>query len=247
MRWKLTIEYDGSAFSGWQKQPDAITVQQTLEEAFEKLCKAPVTLHVAGRTDAGVHAHGQVAHVDIIRDADPRMVRDAVNFYLRPHKISILDATQVDEAFHARFSALTRSYRYRIINRRAPLALFNDYVWHIIRPLDVTAMQKAADILLGTHDFSSFRAQHCQSKSPVKTLDGLYLKQEGDEITIYTQARSFLYHQVRNMVGSLSLVGTGRWSVADFRQAFLAADRTKGGPTAPACGLYFWNVTYPQK
>ena len=246
-RWKLTIEYDGTHFCGWQKQTNAVSVQQTLEEAIEKFAGERAALMVAGRTDTGVHARAQVAHVDLERETSGAVVRDAVNHYLRPHKISILSAEQVDETFHARFSALGRSYRYRIVNRRAPLALEADYAWHVKKPLDIEAMQKAADSLIGTHDFSTFRAQNCQAKSPIRTLDMLEVVREGEIITIKTAARSFLYHQVRNMVGSLSFVGTGYWSLEHFRKAFAACDRTEGGLNAPAQGLCFWSVTYPQK
>ncbi|MFA5041266.1 MAG: tRNA pseudouridine(38-40) synthase TruA [Bdellovibrionales bacterium] len=246
-RWKLTIEYDGTAYSGWQKQSNAPSVQQTLEEAIQKFSSEEASLFVAGRTDAGVHAHAQVAHVDLKKETNGNVVRDAVNFYLRPHKIAILNAEAADETFHARLSAMRRSYRYRIVNRRAPLTFQSLYAWHVINPLDIEAMQRAADILIGKHDFSTFRASNCQANSPLRTLDKLEVTREGEDVFILSEARSFLYHQVRNMVGTLSLVGTGHWSVENFRTAFAACDRTKGGPTAPAEGLYFWGVTYPQK
>jgi tRNA pseudouridine38-40 synthase len=247
MRWKLTIEYEGTAFSGWQRQPNAQSVQQALEEAFGKFCGEAVMVQGAGRTDAGVHARGQVAHVDVAKKTTAETVRDALNYYVRPVKISILSVEQVDDTFHARFSAIGRSYRYRIVNRRAPLALSADKAWHVRRPLDTDAMQVAASLLLGHHDFSTFRAKDCQSKSPMKTLDRLDVVREGEEIVIHTAARSFLYHQVRNMVGTLCLVGNGGWSLPDFKTAFETRDRAAGGPTAPACGLYFWDVAYPQK
>ncbi|MDE1900906.1 MAG: tRNA pseudouridine(38-40) synthase TruA [Alphaproteobacteria bacterium] len=246
-RWKLTIEYEGGAFCGWQRQPHAPSIQQCIEEAIERFCGETATLHGAGRTDTGVHARAQVAHFDITKNTDGDTVRDAVNFYLRPHKIAILGAEHVDEAFHARFSAIQRSYRYRIVNRRAPLAIDAERAWHVPRPLDIAAMQAAADLLIGQHDFSTFRAQNCQSNSPVKTLDRLNVTRDGETIVIETAARSFLYHQVRNMAGTLAMVGTGQWSLDDFRTAFAACDRSKGGPTAPAHALCFWNVTYPQK
>lgn len=246
-RWKLTIEYDGTGFCGWQRQESVPSVQAALEEAIGKFSGEEIALHVAGRTDTGVHARAQVAHFDLAKEADGNVVRDAINFYLRPHKVAVLKAEKVDEAFHARFSALKRSYRYRIINRRAPLAIGADYAWHVSRNLDIAAMQKAADMLIGKHDFSTFRAHNCQSNSPVKSLDRLDISQDGEEIVIRTEARSFLYHQVRNMVGTLSLVGMGRWTIEDFRTAFAACDRTKGGPTAPAQGLCFWEVSYPQE
>lgn len=245
-RWKLTIEYDGTGFCGWQKQDNVVSVQQVLEEAIEKLSGEVVTLHTAGRTDSGVHARAQVAHFDVNKQIDVRAVRDALNFYARPHKVVVVRAEEVDETFHARFKAIKRSYRYRIINRRAPLAIDADYAWHISRELDIEAMQRAADLLIGKHDFSTFRAQNCQSNSPVRNMDKLEISRLGEEVFIDTEARSFLYHQVRNMTGTLVLVGAGRWSVADFKAAFEACDRSKGGPTAPAQGLYFWGASYPQ-
>jgi len=245
-RWKLTIEYNGTDFCGWQRQGHGTSVQQTLEEAIEKFCGEVVTTHVSGRTDAGVHALGQVAHADIAKPTTGDVVRDALNFHMRPHKVIILSAEEVPEAFHARFKALQRSYRYQILNRRAPSALLGDLAWHVHKNLNIPLMQEAADILIGKHDFSTFRAQHCQSNSPIRTLDSLTITRENELVMFDVKARSFLYHQVRNMVGTLNMVGTGVWSVADFRQAFEAKDRTKGGPTAPAHGLYFCGVTYPQ-
>jgi tRNA pseudouridine38-40 synthase len=246
-RWKLTVEYDGTEFSGWQRQSGDLTVQQTLEEAIEKFSGEAIGLHVAGRTDAGVHARAQVAHFDLSKETEDHVVRDALNFYVRPHKISVVNVERVDHTFHARFDALKRSYRYRIINRRAPLTIDADYAWHVSKVLDIAAMQQAADLLIGKHDFSTFRAQNCQANSPIRNMDKLYFTQEGAEIVMHTEARSFLYHQVRNIIGTLSLVGTGRWTIDDFKTAFAAHDRSKGGPTAPAHGLYFWAVTYPQK
>ncbi|MDR3424871.1 MAG: tRNA pseudouridine(38-40) synthase TruA [Alphaproteobacteria bacterium] len=244
-RWKLTIEYDGSGFCGWQRQTNAGSVQQTLEEAIAKFSGEIVTLHVAGRTDAGVHARAQVAHFDLNKETSGDIIRDALNFYLRPNKIAILNAAPVDENFHARFDALKRSYRYRIINRRAPLALHYQYAWHVAHELDIGAMQQAADVLIGHHDFSTFRARNCQANSPVKTLDRCDLTRDGEEIIVTVEARSFLYHQVRNMAGTLCLVGTGRLTLDDFKTAFAACDRAKGGPTAPAQGLCLWSVSYP--
>jgi len=246
-RWKLRIEYDGSGFCGWQRQADAPSVQQAIEEAIFKFSGESPTLHAAGRTDTGVHARAQTAHFDLEKDTTPDTVRDAINFHVRPNKAVILDAEIAHKDFHARFDAIKRSYRYFIINRRAPLAIKDNYSWHVARPLDIDAMQKAADLLIGKHDFSTFRARDCQSNSPIKTLDLLKITQKDEAIVIETEARSFLYHQVRNMVGSLSLVGNGNWSIDDFQTALKACDRTKGGPTAPAHGLFFWEVTYPQK
>ncbi len=244
MRWKLTLEYEGTGFCGWQKQAEVLSVQQVLEESLRQFTGESVTLHAAGRTDAGVHARGQVAHVDLEKDVAADTVRDALNHYARPHKVSVMEAVAVDPSFHARFSAVARHYRYRIINRKAPLALETDRAWHVVKPLDVQAMHTAAQLLIGHHDFSTFRATPCQAASALRTLDEVSVTQEGDVITLATRARSFLYHQVRNMVGSLVLVGTGRWSVDAFAKAFHAADRTQGGPTAPAHGLYFWSVDY---
>lgn len=246
-RWKLTLEYDGSGFCGWQRQAsDIISVQRVLEDAVYKFSGENVTAHVAGRTDAGVHARAQVAHIDLEKETEADVIMGALNFHVRPHKLAILSVERVSAAFHARFEALHRSYRYYIVNRRAPLALLAEKAWHVPRPLDVEAMQRAAALLIGKHDFSTFRAQHCQSNSPIRTLDQLDVTIEGEAIVFYARARSFLYHQVRNMVGTLSMVGLGQWSVEDFRSAFLACDRTKGGPTAPPHGLFFWGVEYPE-
>ncbi|MDP9127419.1 MAG: tRNA pseudouridine(38-40) synthase TruA [Pseudomonadota bacterium] len=246
MRWKITLEYDGSGFCGWQRQPHAFSVQQALEEAIHKFSGEVTTLHIAGRTDAGVHARGNVAHFDLAKATDSDTIRDAVNFHSRPHKVTVLHAEMVADDFHARFGALNRSYEYRIINRRTPPALLGDHAWHVSRPLALAPMQEAAQLLLGHHDFSTFRAQGCQSNSPFKTLDQLDAESAGEILTFRIRARSFLYHQVRNMVGTLALVGSGQWSVEEFRSAFAACDRTKGGPTAPPHGLFFLAVTYPE-
>jgi tRNA pseudouridine38-40 synthase len=244
-RWKITVEYDGGDFSGWQRQNHASSVQQTLEEAVQKFTGEDVTLHAAGRTDAGVHAKGQVAHFDLAKATDADTVRDAINAHVRPRKVSVLKAEEVTGDFHARFSATSRSYRYYIINRRPPPVIEAPYVWHVPKPLAVQPMQDAARLLIGQHDFSTFRAQDCQSNSPIKTLDQLDIAADGERIIFSVKARSFLYHQVRNMVGTLQMVGTGQWSLDDFKIAFAAKDRTKGGPTAPAQGLFFWEATYP--
>lgn len=245
-RWKLLIEYDGSGFCGWQKQARDLTVQQVIEEAIEKFSGEQARLFVAGRTDAGVHALGQVAHFDLERNAEAGEVQGAINFYVRPHRVSILRAEKVSENFHARFSAKSRSYRYLIANRSAPLTIMAGRYWHLPSPLSLAPMQEAAKLLLGNHDFSTFRAHHCQAKSPIKTLDRLDIAQDGEVFAFEADSRSFLYHQIRNMVGSLTLVGAGRWSVEDFHQALLAADRAKGGPTAPPEGLYFVSVQYAE-
>ena len=244
-RYKLTVEYDGSGFHGWQRQANAVSVQQVLEEAIKNFSSEDVSLQVAGRTDAGVHARANVAHFDLRKDTTGDVVRDALNFYVRPHRVAVISAEQVADDFHARFQAEGRSYRYLIVNRRPPLALMANHAWHVIKPLDIVPMQEAARRILGKHDFSTFRAQGCQAPSPVKTLDKLGILRDGENITFDVGARSFLYHQVRNMVGTLTMVGTGQWSVADFQAAFEARNRPAGGPTAPPQGLIFWGVTYP--
>lgn len=248
-RWKITVEYDGADFCGWQRQVDVLSVQGALEEAINKFSGENVTLHVAGRTDAGVHAYANVAHFDLAKITDPATISDAVNFHVRPHKVAVLKTESVSDEFHARFNALARSYQYRIICRRAPPVLHGNHAWHVTKPLDIARMNEAAQLLIGHHDFSTFRAQGCQSNSPLKTLDQLHVtaahEGESEMIIFSTKARSFLYHQVRNMVGTLSLVGNGQWSIADFKSAFDAHDRTKGGPTAPPQGLFFKEVEYP--
>jgi len=243
-RWKLTIEYDGTGFCGWQKQPHGLSVQQVLEEAVRKFSGEKPSLQVAGRTDAGVHARGQVAHFDLERPTCPEEILGALNFHVKPHRVAVLKAEAVPGDFHARFSALARIYKYTIVNRRAPLAIDANFAWHVSLPFDLEPVCKAASLLAGKHDFSTFRAHNCQAQSPVKTLDFMEVERCGDNIVFTTGARSFLYHQVRNMVGSLVMVGTGRWSVDDFAAAFAAADRTRGGPTAPPQGLCFWKVEY---
>ncbi|MDD2324805.1 MAG: tRNA pseudouridine(38-40) synthase TruA [Alphaproteobacteria bacterium] len=243
-RWKLVIEYDGSGFCGWQRQASVPSVQQTIEDAIFAFSGERVTLHVAGRTDAGVHALAQVAHFDLEKQVEPHTVYGAINYHVRPAKVSLLSAQVVPTDFHARFDAKARSYRYLIANRSAPLALSAGKAWHVPRPLEIEPMQKAASLLLGKHDFSTFRASHCQANSPWRTLDVLDIAREGEVIVFFTKARSFLYHQVRNMVGTLTMVGAGQWSVEDFEAAFKAADRTRGGPTAPSEGLYFQDVFY---
>jgi len=243
-RYKLVIEYDGAPFVGWQVQDQGLSVQGALTQAFAAFCGESVTVYGAGRTDAGVHALGQVAHVDLAREWDADTVRDAVNAHLRPHPVVVLAAAPVADDFDARFSARQRHYLYRIVNRRADLALDAGRVWRVARPLDAIAMQEAALCLVGQHDFTTFRAVACQAKSPVKTLDRLDVERHGEEVRISASARSFLHHQVRSMVGSLAEVGTARWSAADLAHALAVRDRKACGPVAPPEGLYLLRVDY---
>ena len=243
-RYKLTLEYDGRGFVGWQRQDNGPSVQAALEAAVKRFCGEAVTAHAAGRTDAGVHALAQVAHIDLDEETGADTLRDALNFHLKPAAVAVLAAEAVADDFHARFSATERAYRYRIVNRRAPLALDRGRAWFVPVPLDAGAMHEAARALLGKHDFTSFRAGGCQAKSPVKTLDALEVSRDGDEIRIEARARSFLHHQVRNMAGSLRLAGEGKWSRADMERALAARDRRAAGPTAPADGLYLIGVRY---
>ena len=244
VRYHLKIEYDGRPYIGWQRQEKGMSVQQSIEEAVIQFSGEPASLFVAGRTDKGVHALYQSAHLDLTKDWSIDRVRDALNAKLRPHPISILSAEIVDEEFHARFSAKERAYMYRITNRRSPLTVDRGLSWWVPVPLDLEPMRDAAEVLLGKHDFSTFRATACQANSPVKTLDQLDVTWEGQEIRIYIRARSFLYHQVRNIVGSLKMVGSGKWTKDDLKKALDAKDRRAGGPTVPADGLYLTNVIY---
>ena len=243
-RYKLTIEYDGTPFVGWQVQENGPSVAGSISDAIERFTEEQVDAMGAGRTDAGVHALGQVAHIDLVKEWDADVVRDALNAHLRPYPIAIVSAEQVADDFHARFSATARHYRYRIFNRRADLALERSRAWRIAKPLDAGAMHEAAQALVGNHDFTTFRSAECQAKSPVKTLDRLDVTREGEEIRIEASARSFLHHQVRSMVGSVVLVGEGRWSVAELAKALAAKDRSACGPVAPAHGLYLVRVDY---
>lgn len=248
-RYKLTIEYDGSPYVGWQKQDGMVSVQSAIEDALEKFCGERVDVAGAGRTDAGVHAVAQTAHIDLPRETDPFKVMQGINYYLfteegANNRIAITHAEPVADDFHARFSATKRHYIYRIINRRARLGLDAGRAWHVVEPLDIPAMQEAAKVLLGHHDFSSFRDTECQAKSPMKTLEQLDIIDLGSEIRVNTSARSFLHHQVRIMVGTLALVGKGKWTAADVQKSLEAKDRTKAGPTAPADGLYLVKVDY---
>ncbi|MGZ8299196.1 MAG: tRNA pseudouridine(38-40) synthase TruA [Rhodoplanes sp.] len=243
-RYKLVIEYDGAPFVGWQVQENGVSVRGALEAVVAAFCGETVAVRGAGRTDAGVHALGQVAHLDLGREWDADTVRDAINAHLRPHPVAVLSAEPAPAAFDARFSALKRHYLYRIVNRRAPLALEASRAWRIARPLDAPAMHAAAQQLVGRHDFTTFRAAECQAKSPVKTLDRLDVERCGEEVCIHASARSFLHHQVRSIAGSLALVGDGKWSPDDLKRALEARDRSACGPVAPPDGLYLVRVEY---
>lgn len=244
-RWKLTIEYDGGPFVGWQRQANGLSVQQCLEEAVEAFSGETATVHGAGRTDSGVHALAQAAHLDLARRVTAHRLREALNHHLKPRPIAVLEAAPAADDFHARFSATGRSYRYRILNRRAPPALDAGRVWHLSRRLDSDAMHAAAQRLVGRHDFTSFRAAECQADSPVKTLERLAVARRGEEIVVEAEAPSFLHNQVRILVGTLELVGRGRWTAEDVSAALAARDRAAGGPTAPPQGLYLTGVRYP--
>ncbi|WP_428032233.1 tRNA pseudouridine(38-40) synthase TruA [Ancylobacter sp.] len=248
-RYKLTIEYDGTPFVGWQMQAAGTTVQGVLAEAVRRFSGEEVTVHGAGRTDAGVHASGQVAHIELAREWKPDTVRDAMNAHLRPHPVAVLAAEPAAQDFHARFSATGRRYLYRIIIRRPDLVLERNRAWRVLRPLDAGAMALGAARLVGRHDFTTFRAIGCQAASPVKTLDRLAVEEvaiegPGTEIRVHAQARSFLHHQVRSMVGTLVKVGEGAWTPDAVSAALDAADRTRCGPMAPSAGLYLAEVTY---
>jgi tRNA pseudouridine38-40 synthase len=243
-RYKLTIEYDGTPFVGWQVQDNGPSVQGVLTDAIVAFAGERVMVNGAGRTDTGVHALGQVAHIDLGKDWDIDNVRDAINFHLRPQPVAVLAAEQVAGDFDARFSAIKRHYLYRIVNRRADLTLEQNRAWRVPRPLDCGAMQSAAQKLIGKHDFTTFRSTECQAKSPVKTLDRLDVARVGEEVRITASARSFLQHQVRSMVGSLVNVGEGKWSADDLAAALAARDRTRCGQVAPPHGLYLVRVDY---
>ncbi|MEX2643817.1 MAG: tRNA pseudouridine(38-40) synthase TruA [Acetobacterales bacterium] len=244
MKYKLTIEYDGTPFVGWQRQANGPSVQQALEDAVTAFCGESATVMGAGRTDAGVHALAQVADLTLSREHPAETVMNAVNFHLKPAPVSVLSVETVADDFQARFSAVERQYLYRILNRRTPPALERNRVWFLPRLLDTAAMHEAAQGLVGRHDFTSFRAAHCQATSPEKTLDAVTVERHEEEIQVGARARSFLHHQVRNIVGTLALVGEGKWSVEDVSAALAARDRSAAGPTAPACGLYLVAVRY---
>lgn len=244
-RYRLWIEYDGGPFAGWQRQGQLPSVQASLERAALALCGMPCEVIGAGRTDSGVHALGQCAHLDLPKSYVPAKIRDALNAFLRPDPVAVLHAEEVSADFHARFSAIARHYRYRIINRRSPLTLETNRAWRLARPLDLAAMREAAADLRGRHDFSTFRDSQCQADSPIRTLDRVEIHAEGNEIHLCFSARSFLHRQVRSMVGSLAEIGLGRWPPEALREALEARDRTRCGQVAPACGLYLIGVDYP--
>jgi tRNA pseudouridine38-40 synthase len=243
-RYKLTLEYDGTPFSGWQRQSERPSVQQALEEAILGFSGESVTTQAAGRTDAGVHALGQVAHFDLAKAWDPFRVREALNYHLRPAPVAVIAAEAVDDAFQARFSAKARHYEYRILNRRAPPVIERNHVWHVPMELDAEAMNEAAGSILGLHDFTTFRSAECQAKSPLRTLDAFSVRRVNEHILVTASARSFLHHQVRSMVGSLKLVGEGKWQPEKLRAVLDARDRSQCGAMAPSSGLYFTHVDY---
>jgi tRNA pseudouridine38-40 synthase len=243
-RYRLTIEYDGRPFVGWQRQENGPSVQAALEEAIARFCGETVTVFAAGRTDAGVHALGQVVHIDIERATTPDEVQGALNYHLKPAPVAVLDVAIAAPEFHARFDATARHYRHRIVNRRAPLTIEAGLAWWVPVPLDMAAMQAGADLLIGRHDFTTFRSVQCQSKSPVKTLDEFTFTQDGEVIEARLKARSFLHHQVRSMIGTLKLVGEGSWQVEDVKRALEARDRSALGLNAPPDGLYLVKVDY---
>ena len=244
-RWRLTVEYDGAPFFGWQRQTNGPSVQAAIETAIAQMTGEAATVHGAGRTDAGVHALAMDAHADIAKSLTEHRLREGLNALLRPAPVSILAVQPVADDWHARFSCTGRRYLYRILNRRAPPALDRGKVWSIAAPLDIEAMAEAAAVLVGTHDFTTFRSVHCQSASPVKTLDVLAVERVGEEVRVRAEARSFLHHQVRSMVGCLAMVGRGQWSPGDMRNALDARDRAALGLNAPPEGLYFVGASYP--
>lgn len=255
-RWKITIEYDGRPYAGFQIQPDIETVQGEIEKAIKQFCQQDISITVAGRTDSGVHAKAQIAHFDLDykhSDGSPRKINGfelakAINAYLIGQPISIIHAEEAPEDFHARFSATNKHYTYRLINRPYGLALDEGLAWWFKRPLNVEAMREAAQVFIGEHDFTTFRDTECQAKSPVRTLDELSIESfdilNGQEIVFHAKGRSFLHHQVRNMVGTLTLVGEGKWTADDVQKAMDARERAAGGPTAPADGLYLVSIDY---
>jgi tRNA pseudouridine38-40 synthase len=243
-RFALTVEFDGRPFMGWQRQPHGPSVQGAIEDALQTITGKTLTVHAAGRTDAGVHGLAMRAHVDVAKAITPFRLMEALNARLRPQPVAVLACEEVADDWHARFSCLGRSYEYRIVNRRAPLTFERGLAWQVPQPLDAEAMDAGAQMLVGRHDFTTFRSVHCQSASPVKTLSHMSVRREGDRVTVEAAARSFLHHQVRSMVGCLVLVGLGRWSTARLREALEAADRAQLGLNAPPDGLFFVAADY---
>lgn len=243
-RYKLIIEYHGGPFVGWQRQKNGLAVQEVLEDAAEGLCGEKVTAFAAGRTDTGVHALAMTAHIDLPKDYHSDAVRDALNYHMKEHPVSVLHAEERGDDFHARFSCIRRSYEYRIVNRRPPLALEAGLVWRIVEPLDVDAMDEAAQVLVGKHDFTTFRAAACQAESPVKSVEEISVMRAGDNVIIRCAARSFLHHQVRSFTGSLVEVGRGKWRARDLKAALEARDRSRCAVVAPPDGLYFVRADY---
>ena len=246
-RYALTLEFDGGPFMGLQRQDHGPTVQQSVEDAAHSVTGEKVTLHSAGRTDSGVHALAMRSHLDIEKPFDPFRLSEALNAKMRPAPVAVTHCEIVPEDWHARFSCIGRSYEYRIANRRAPLTLERGRAWHVTRPLDAEAMHRAAQALVGRHDFTTFRSAHCQARDPVKTLDRLDVTREGEHVVIRAAARSFLHHQVRSMVGTLSLVGLGQWREEQVAEALAAKDRAALGLNAPPEGLYFVKAIYPEE
>ena len=245
MRFKIIIEYDGTPFVGWQKQENGRSVQASIESAIEKLFDEKITIFGAGRTDAGVHAIGQTAHFDVSKkNFDTYIIKNALNDHLRPLPISILNVEKVDENFHSRFDAIQRKYLYRIINRKSPLTIEKGRAWQVHKTLNIDPMKDCIPLIVGKHDFTTFRSAHCQSDSPIKTIDEVRITQSDENIYFGISAKSFLHHQVRSIVGSLKMVGEGSWSINDFDTALQSKDRSKCGALAPSEGLYFMEVKY---
>ena len=245
MRYKIIIEYDGTPFVGWQKQENGRSIQESIESAIKKIFEEEVVIYGAGRTDAGVHAIGQTAHFDIKKKSfDIYVIKNALNDHLRPLPISILDVEEVGENFHARFDAIQRKYLYRIINRKSPLTIEKGRAWQVHKSLSVEPMKKCIPLIEGKHDFTTFRSSHCQSESPIKTIDEVKITQSDENIYFGISAKSFLHHQVRSLVGSLKMVGDGSWSIHDFDNALKSKNRSKCGALAPSEGLYFMEVKY---
>ena len=243
-RWKLIIEYDGLPFNGWQSQKDNSGVQDFLKTAIKNFSNEAVKIYAAGRTDSGVHALGQVVHFDLERQTSANEIREALNNHLKPNPIAVISAEEVSNDFHARFSALKRHYRYDIINRRPPLTLDKGRYWRVGKPLDIKLMIEASKYIEGNHDFTTFRSTHCQSKSPIKTIDSIEIEQSGLEINIFISAKSFLHNQVRSIAGSLKLVGEGKWQSLKIKEILEKKDRTLCGPVAPSEGLFLTRVDY---